>query len=137
MDDPLVIPGLLTSSGDSSDKVRFHTFCLNPNELQELISEYSSEASIEEEEKQPELGDLTDDGSSEEEESPILEEPKKSGPMEGFLFTSPAVKVRGLLLECNPACKQLLRSFCIWGCSISDLSTFIQVTIFFLQLCPV
>ena len=114
------LPGLVDSSGDSSDEVRFHsTFCIHPNQLQELISEHSSEASSEEKEKQPKLGDLTDaeseekqyelggwetwDESSEEEEPPILKKPKKLGPMEGFLFTSPAVKVRGILLECNPA----------------------------------
>ena len=97
----------------------FHTFCIHRNQLQELISECSNEASSEEKEKQPKLGDLTDaeseeekqselgglsDESSEEEEPPILKKPKKLGPMEGFLFTSPAaVKVRGVLLECNPA----------------------------------
>ena len=127
MDDPPGIPGLVNSSGDSSDKVGFHTFGIDPSQLQELISEYSSEASIEEEEKQPELRNLTD-GSSEEEECPILEEPQKLGPLGGFSFTSPAVKVRGILLEYNLATQHLLRSWCIWGCSSSDLSTFVRDT---------
>ena len=87
MDD---LPGLADSSGDVSDKVGLH----------ELTC---SEASSQEDEK--ELSNLTDDWSSEEEESPKLEEPQKWGPLGGFCFRSSAGKVRGIPLECNPACQ--------------------------------
>ena len=101
MDGP---PGLVESSDGSGNEVGLHTFCIHPNKLQEPTSEYGSEASSREEEKQPKMSQLTGDETSEEEECPILEEPQRLGPFEGFLVTSPAVKVRGILLGCNAAC---------------------------------